>query len=80
MEKPLNDILVEMKSSFDSFIGAAEQLIAEQKTKPEFKKGDFITISIGSEKCGLILGEKVNYGLFSFVARIFLDRRRLFKI
>ena len=42
MEKPLNDILVEMKSSFDSFIGAAEQLIAEQKTEPEFKKGDFI--------------------------------------
>ena len=42
MEKPLNDILVEMKSSFDSFIGAAEQLISEQKTKPEFKKGDFI--------------------------------------
>ena len=78
MEKPLNDILVEMKSSFDSFITTAEQLIAEQKTKPEFKKGDFITISIGSEKCGLILGEKVNYDLFSFVARIFLDRRILF--
>jgi hypothetical protein len=42
MEKPLNDILVEMKSSFDAFIQSAEQFIAEQKTEPKFKKGDFV--------------------------------------